>query len=163
VNQKSKEQRKHQDLAAEAERTHDNDLPLEVKDTIDKGRGVFATEALKRGDFVLEYSGELLSGREARERDLAYSHDYSLGSYLYFFKWKNQTFCVDSSVDNGRLGRLVNHSIENANLKAKVFDHKGEPRILFFAIKDINPGDELLYDYGERRPEVVKDFPWLAL
>jgi hypothetical protein len=62
-----------------------------------------------------------------------------------------------------RLGRLVNHSIENANLKAKVFDHKGEPRILFFAIKDINPGDELLYDYGERRPEVVKDFPWLAL
>lgn len=162
VNRKNEEQQRHKALTVQLAQTHDNDLPLEVRETSDKGRGVFATRAFQRGDFVLEYSGELVAGREARERDLSYTHDYSLGSYMYFFKWRDQTYCVDASKESGRLGRLVNHSIECANMITKVYEHKGEPRILFFAQRDITSGEELLYDYGERRQEVVKDFPWLA-
>jgi len=150
-------------LADEVRRTQDTDLPLHIRDTREKGRGVFASTAICNGTFVIEYTGELLSGAEAHKREQMYSQEHSLGSYMYYFKWRDQTHCVDATVDNGRLGRLVNHSKLKANLQTRIFEHQGVPHIMFFAARDIDTGEELLYDYGERRQEAVKDFPWLAL
>jgi len=149
-------------LTQEVERTDDNNLPLRVQETVDKGLGVFAVTDIPKGNFVLEYSGELITGPEAQSREVSYSQDQSVGCFLYYFKWRDTSYCVDASANSGRLGRLVNHSKKKANLQSRVFEHKGVPHILFFATTDIHSGEELLYDYGDRRPSAVNDFPWLS-
>ena len=37
------------------------------------------------------------------------------------------------------------------------------PRLILVAKHSINPGVELLYDYGDRSKESLKAHPWLAL
>ena len=71
--------------------------------------------------------------------------------FLSFFS-KDSTF-----EDGGRyMGRLINHGKgRHANVVPKIVEFNAKPQIVFFAKKNINLGDELLYDYGERRPEVI--------
>lgn len=46
-----------------------------------------------------------------------------------------------------KLGRLVNHSW-HPNSKTKVIMVDGTPHLCFFALRDIEIGEEILYDYG---------------
>lgn len=86
------------------------------------------------------------------------------GSYMYYFEWKNCKYCVDATIDlTGKsLGRLINHSRKSPNCKTSVFEYEGQPHLLFIATKDILPGDELLYDYGETDRAAIESFPWLV-
>ncbi|XP_062511210.1 N-lysine methyltransferase KMT5A-A-like isoform X2 [Corticium candelabrum] len=92
---------------------------LMVKDTEGKGRGVFASRKFKRGDLICEYSGELLSKREADKREKEYEGRPECGCYMYYFKFKGKSLCVDATKDNGRMGRLLNHSKTRSNVIAK--------------------------------------------
>ena len=38
----------------------------------------------------------------------------------------------------------------------------GEPHLCFFSTEDINIGDELLYDYGDKTKDVLRDNKWLV-
>lgn len=71
---------------------------------------------------------------------------------------------VDSTKDNGRKGRLLNHSKKHPNVVTKVMELDGHPcpYLCLVARRDIEIGEELVYDYGERRAEVVDLMPWLA-
>ena len=60
------------------------------------------------------------------------------------------------------MGRLVNHSIVEANTEAKVVVVKNVPRLTLFALSDIKTGQEILYDYGDRDPETRAANPWLC-
>lgn len=54
-----------------------------------KGRGVFATEALSKGDFVLEYRGNLLK----KDSPLHLKHyDDTEAVFLFDFKWKGKSY-----------------------------------------------------------------------
>ena len=46
----------------------------------------------------------------------------------------------------------MNHSCKKDNLSLKVKTIDGHPRIVLLTKRDIVPGEELLYNYGERRP-----------
>ena len=59
-------------------------------------------------------------------------------------------FSIDATFESGRLGRLVNHSKVSSNCSTKVVMLDGIPRLVFIAKKDILPGSELYYDYGDR-------------
>jgi len=59
------------------------------------------------------------------------------------------------------LGRLINHSRKNSNCQPKVFVIRDQPRLILVAVRDIDIGEELFYDYGERRKDIVETFPWL--
>ena len=58
----------------------------------------------------------------------------------------------------GSIARWINHSVGNANLLKQCALTPEDPRvptqsrfcyrICFFAMRDIQPGEELLYDYG---------------
>jgi SET domain-containing protein len=49
------------------------------------------------------------------------------------------------------MGRYINHAAVGANLRLKPpIQARGKVRIGFVASKDINPGDELFFDYGYR-------------
>ena len=53
------------------------------------------------------------------------------------------------------LGRLVNHGERRErNAKLQVKNFEGIPALCLYALRDINKGEELLYDYG------VNDLPW---
>ena len=48
------------------------------------GRGVFTTKLFSKGDFLLVYRGELITGDEGAEMEDLYNPD--LGSFLFFFQ-----------------------------------------------------------------------------
>ena len=64
-------------------------------------------------------------------------------------------------MDNGRFGRLVNHSKLRPNLKPIKHVYNNKPRIMFKAIRQIEVGSELLYDYGETCRETIAALPWM--
>ena len=45
---------------------------------------MFTTKFFSKGDFLLEYRGELITGDEGSKREDLYDPD--LGSFLFFFK-----------------------------------------------------------------------------
>lgn len=53
------------------------------------------------------------------------------------------------------LGRLVNHGTRRElNAKMKVITVNHTPALCLFAVRDIQKGEELLYDYG------IKELRW---
>jgi histone-lysine N-methyltransferase SETD8 len=130
-----------------------------------KGTGVKNTKPFKRGDFVCEYAGDLISSEEAMERERQYNKEdegkapEDIKCYMYFLKFKGKTVCIDAT-HAGRIGRYINHS-RKGNLVTKMFVVDGVPRLALMASKDIPEGTELLYDYGERSKSVIEEHPWL--
>lgn len=54
------------------------------------------------------------------------------------------------------LGRLVNHGKKDkVNAKMRLINVGSVPTLCLFALRDIEPGKEVLYDYGE------KNYPWV--
>ena len=68
---------------------------------------------------------------------------------------------VDATRSHG-CGRLINHGSKGSNLRPRVVEVEGVPRLCFFASADISPGEELLYDYGDKRKAAVAAHPWLT-
>ena len=70
-------------------------------------------------------------------------------------------YCIDATEEDGSFGRLINPSQTKPNLKVKHTAVDGVPRVFFIASDNIKSGEELLFDYGERRKEVIEKNPWL--
>ena len=137
-------------------------MPLEIRDIPGKNRGVVPTRKLYKGDFVVEYAGELIKQSTAKEREIEYAMDVSKGCYMYYFKKYGKSYCIDATVESGRYGRLVNHSRQTPNLMTKVIMNGKSLHLILVAEHDIEPGTELLYDYGDRSKESLELHPWLA-
>jgi len=95
------------------------------------GLGLFTDELIKKGEFVIEYFGPILSREEA---------DIKGGKYLFEISSRRT---VDGS-SRSNVARYINHSCKpNCEIEIK------RGRILVFAIRNIRAGEELAYDYGE--------------
>lgn len=94
VRQKRKTRRKLQDekvnnIQRAIRDVHENGI--EIRWITNKGRGIFATENFSRGDFVVEYSGELIPMYEARYREHLYAaKDQSGSSYMFYFRFNDK-------------------------------------------------------------------------
>lgn len=64
----------------------DSHLDISIKTFTNKGRGIVAGRKFKRGEFVVEYAGDLIDSGVAKERETNYSMDLSKGCYMYYFK-----------------------------------------------------------------------------
>ncbi|HEY4488518.1 MAG TPA: SET domain-containing protein-lysine N-methyltransferase [Candidatus Paceibacterota bacterium] len=95
------------------------------------GDGLFATRKFRKGEFVIEYTGERISS----------SHADTLSS-RYLFEVDSKWTIDANEVHN--TGRFVNHSCE-PNCEAEIEDG----RVLFYALRTIEEGEELTIDYGE--------------
>lgn len=67
---------------------------------------------------------------------------------------------VDATKESDRLGRLINHS-KTGNCQTKLHDINGIPHLILVASRDIQEGEELLYDYGDRSKASIEAHPWL--
>lgn len=128
-----------------------------------KGRGVVTTRAFKKGEFVVEYIGELIDMREAKHREVRYAMDATKGCYSYYFCYQDIQYCLDATEESQYMGRLVNHSRTSCNMVTKTVDVNGSPRLILIAKKDIDADTEVTYDYGDRSKEAMEHHPWLAL
>ncbi|KAI9052056.1 hypothetical protein LZ554_004309 [Drepanopeziza brunnea f. sp. 'monogermtubi'] len=114
------------------------------------GFGLYLAETVKKGDFISEYTGENISSEEADRRGIVY--DRKLLSFLFDLN-------RDRVIDAARLGnktRFINHAssaTDGLNCEAKIMLVNGEHRIKFFALRDIDAGEELLFNYGEKFAE----------
>lgn len=135
---------------------------LKIIPSVEKGRCVVADQKFNRLDIVCQYKGELITGQEGRDREETYPEDS--GSFLFFFTLDGKEYCLDATPETNHLdfGRLINHSIKDQNLKPRASLLDGNPVLYFTASKDIEAGEEILYDYHDRRKLQVGSFPFLA-
>ena len=103
-----------------------------------QGEGAFAIERIPRGTRLIEYTGERLTPDEADRR---YPDDADERHHTYLFAIDDDVV-IDAAV-GGNDARFINHSCD-PNCDA-VIDDK---RIFIEAIRDIEPGEELTYDYA---------------
>ena len=137
-------------------------LDIEVVILEGKGRGVIASRNFVKGEFIVEYAGDLVDETTAKQLEELYSLDCSKGCYMYYFSHMGKQFCVDATKESGRYGRLLNHSRVAPNCTTKIFMLGNMPRLILVAKCDISEGDELLFDYGDRRKECLVEYPWLS-
>ena len=144
---------------------------LKIQPAGDKGLGVFATALIQAGRWVCEYTGQLISdvnkpkGTRKQPPDL---NTWTKEGNFSFFFWENDRWwCIDAAdpATAPGPGRFINHvtsKTEQFNLKSQLVKLKGKkPAIWFKAVKDIVPGEELLYRYGENDPETICQNQWL--
>ncbi len=105
---------------------------LKVKRGIN-GLGLFATIDIKKGTFIIEYVGKLLTAVQADEKG---------GQYLFEI---NSRWTIDGTTRKN-LARYINHSCR-PNCETETYDRT--KRIEVTAIKNIKVGEELTYDYGK--------------
>lgn len=121
---------------------HDWSPGLERFLTSDRGWGVRTTEKIPQNEFILEYIGEVVSEREFRHRMAERYHN------------DPHHYCLNLNsgivIDGYRLaneGRFVNHSCE-PNCEMQKWSVNGYYRVGLFALRDIEPSEELSYDYN---------------
>lgn len=137
---------------------------LEIRKVPLKGRGIYSTRSFHKGEFVVEYAGDLITPKEAEVRDEKYSKNTDkYGSYMYYFIHKGTKWCIDATIESGKYGRLLNHSCKTPNCATKILEVDGLPRLIIYAKQDINSGTELIYDYGDKGKLSLQAHPWLAL
>ena len=69
---------------------------------------------------------------------------------------------IDSTHEDGSIGRLMNHSI-SGNVQPKIVNVDERPVLLLVAKADIPSDAELSYDYGDRRKTILEAHPWLTI
>jgi len=136
---------------------------LKIQDFGAKGRGIVATRPFSKGDFVIEYIGNLMDQKTAKAKEENYSHDPSKGCYSYYFIHGGVQWCIDATEESPYMGRLVNHSRRIPNMVTKTVEVDSLPHLVLLAKRDIKEDEELLYDYGDRSKEALEHHPWLAL
>jgi hypothetical protein len=130
---------------------------LQILPTRLKGNGLFSCAPIARGSFLFDYEGERIDEAEYRRRYPDRVSDYAVGVK------KNGVITFIDGVDPALSGvaRYMNHSAARPNVKMQTDLVSEPPRVLMYAIKDIEPGDELVWNYGigyvQAHPNLVED------
>ena len=98
------------------------------------GLGLFATRPIKKGAKIVRYIGPLLDSRNKK-------HDAIENKYLFELSGR---WTIDGSVRKN-VARYINHACK-PNAESDVKPRKR--KVVIRAIKNIEPGEEINYDYG---------------
>lgn len=112
---------------------------LRVGESPIDGLGVFAAEPIPHRRKIGELRGEAISVREARRR--------AKGRERIHIVEVSETRAVDATLSTDAL-RCINHSCA-ANAVLRI----SQGRVEFYALRDIEAGEELTCDYGESHHE----------
>ena len=98
------------------------------------GLGLFATKPIKKGEKIIRYFGPILDSKKEDEDAI---------ENKYLFELTNR-WTIDGSVREN-VARYINHSCK-PNAESDVKPRKR--KVFIRAIKNIEPGEEISYDYG---------------
>lgn len=96
------------------------------------GRGVFAVERIPRGSRIIEYQGKRVPWTGHKDAKQGHTELFHVSA----------THVIDPRWD-GNIARYINHSCA-PNCQAFMEDG----RVFIYARREIQPGEELFYDYG---------------
>jgi hypothetical protein len=116
---------------------------IEVRRSKVHGLGIFATRKIRKGTRLIEYLGERVSHDEADRR---YEEKDANDSHTFLFIVDSKTV-IDAGVD-GNDARFFNHSCD-PNCESVVESR----RVFIEAIRTVEPGTELTYDYQIQRDD----------
>lgn len=108
-----------------------------------QGTGAFATRMIRRGQRIIEYTGEHIDNDEADRR---YDDEKMKRHHTFLFIVDDKEI-IDGAV-GGNESRFINHSCD-PNAEAVI---EGK-RIFIYALRTIRPGEELAYDYQYERTD----------
>ena len=98
------------------------------------GLGLFATQKIKKGTKIIRYFGPMLDSKNKK-------HDDIDNKYLFEI---NNRWTIDGSVRKN-IARYINHTCR-PNAESDV--NSRTRKVVIRAIKTIQPGEEINYDYG---------------
>src|ERR1700754_3951583 len=98
------------------------------------GLGLFATKPIKKGTRIIRYIGPLLDSKKKKDDAI---------ENKYLFELTNR-WTIDGSIRKN-VARYINHACR-PNAESDVRPRKR--KVFIRAIKNIEPGDEINYDYG---------------
>lgn len=111
---------------------------FDIKESLQEGvgKGLFAREEIKKGAFIIEYTGIPLPTEVADDHP---------GRYLFEV---DEKVTLDGDTDDNT-AKYINHSCD-PNVEAEIDeDGEGNGHVNIYAIKKIMPGQELYIDYGD--------------
>jgi uncharacterized protein len=111
---------------------------FEVRDSRVHGRGVFALRRIRKGTTVVEYLGDRVSHEEVDER---YADKLDTDNHTFLFTVDSR-LVIDAG-RNGNEARFINHACD-PNCESAIRNR----RVFIDAIRTIQPGEELNYDYS---------------
>jgi SET domain-containing protein len=114
---------------------------FEVRHSPIHGFGVFATRRIRKGTMVIEYLGDRVTHAQA---DARYEDKDPNDNHTFLFTVDAKTV-IDAGV-NGNEARYINHGCD-PNCESTTVNK----RIFIAAIRTIQPGEELSYDYQIQR------------
>jgi [histone H3]-lysine36 N-trimethyltransferase len=119
---------------------------VSVIKTEKKGFGLRANADLQANDFIFEYIGEVINEPTFRRRMMQYDKEGI--KHFYFMSLAKNEF-VDAT-KKGNLGRFCNHSCR-PNCYVDKWVVKDKLRMGIFAIRKIQAGEELVFNYNVDR------------
>uniref|UniRef100_A0A8C7VKZ9 Histone-lysine N-methyltransferase NSD3 n=1 Tax=Oncorhynchus mykiss TaxID=8022 RepID=A0A8C7VKZ9_ONCMY len=115
----------------------------EVIKTEGCGWGLKTNQALRKGDFVTEYVGEVIDSEECQQR-IKRAHENHVTDFYML------TLTKDRVIDAGPKGnssRFINHSC-SPNCETQKWTVNGDIRIGLFTLCDMEAGTELTFNYN---------------
>ena len=106
------------------------------------GFGLFATAPIRKRQFIVRYSGKVISAAAADKLER-----YRRNRYLFEL---NKNWCIDGTTRRN-IARYVNHACR-PNAEAVI--RRGKKRIDYVAARRIKPGEEITVDYGKQYTEL---------
>jgi len=111
---------------------------IEVRRSGIHGNGVFAARPIAAGERIIEYTGKMITWKQAQR---AHPHDPDDPNHTFYFHIDDK-HVIDGN-DGGNSAKWINHGCE-PNCEA---DEVGR-RVFINALRDIAAGEELNHDYG---------------
>jgi uncharacterized protein len=127
---------------AKKTRARKRTVQIEVRESTVHGRGVYAAQFISKGKCIIEYTGERVSW-EAAPDDPHDPHTFNFGL---------ENGDVINPIIGGNEARWINHSCD-PNCEAVEEDD----RVFIYAMCNIQPGEELLYDYHMELDEPITE------
>ena len=106
------------------------------------GRGVYAGDFIKKGTRIIEYTGKRMPDQNNANDDD--------GSHTFYFGLDNG-LVIDPRI-GGNEARWINHSCAP---NCEAIEEKD--RIFIYALRNIEPGEELFYDYALEIEEPITE------
>jgi len=115
-----------------------DDLLYRVRSSGIHGKGVYATQRIRKGTRIIEYLGDRITHEEADDRYDAKGQD---DGHTFLFV-VNDRIVIDAGV-GGNDARFINHRC-SPNCDTVIEND----RVFIEAVRTIEPGEELGYEYG---------------
>ncbi|XP_050374271.1 histone-lysine N-methyltransferase ASHR3 [Argentina anserina] len=115
---------------------------IRIVKTAHCGWGAVAAEFIKKGDFIIEYVGEVINDALCEQR--LWDMKYKEVNNFYMCEIRKD-FTIDATF-KGNPSRFLNHSCD-PNCVLEKWEVEGETRVGVFAARSIELGEPLTYDY----------------